>query len=62
MSLNATLKISYIGYIASKYIGKGQKNLTITLQEDTETLDEVVVVGYGTVRKADLAGSVSRFG
>ena len=56
---NATLKISYIGYIAQNILVKGQKNLTITLQEDTETLDEVVVVGYGTVRKADLAGSVS---
>lgn len=56
---NATLKISYIGYIAQNILVKGQKNLTITLQEDTETLDEVVVMGYGTVRKADLAGSVS---
>ena len=56
---NATLKISYIGYIVQNILVKGQKNLTITLQEDTETLDEVVVVGYGTVRKADLAGSVS---
>ena len=53
---NATLKISYIGYIAQNILVKGQKNLTITLQEDTETLDEVVVVGYGTVRKAALAG------
>ncbi len=59
MKPNATLKISYIGYIAQNILVKGQKNLTITLQEDTETLDEVVVVGYGTVRKADLAGSVS---
>lgn len=56
---NATLKISYIGYVTQTIAVKGQKNLTITLKEDTETLDEVVVVGYGTVRKADLAGSVA---
>lgn len=34
-------------------------SLKLTLKEDTETLDEVIVVGYGTVRKADLAGSVA---
>ena len=37
----------------------GQRNITVTLHEDSEALDEVVVIGYGAVRKADLAGSVA---
>ena len=38
---------------------KGQHTLNITLKEDVESLDEVVVVGYGTMKKKDLTGSVS---
>ena len=56
---NAKLQISYIGYVSQTIALDGRTELKITLQEDTEELDEVVVVGYGTVRKADLAGSVA---
>lgn len=44
-----TLEISYIGYITQRV--KAQPNLNVTLTEDTKTLDEVIVVGYGTVKK-----------
>ena len=56
---NAKLKISYIGFLAKEVVVDNQQSLRIVLQEDSQALDEVVVVGYGVVRKADLAGSVS---
>lgn len=56
---NAVLQFSYIGYAPSDMAVNGQRTIDITLKEDSRNLDEVVVVGYGTVRKADLAGSVS---
>lgn len=59
VSPNATLVFSYIGYKSVEVPVGGQKNLTVVLHEDSEALDEVVVIGYGTVRKADLAGSVA---
>lgn len=56
---NATLQVSYIGY-NTQDIPVGNKSfLNITLKEDTETLDEVVVIGYGVQKKADLTGSVA---
>lgn len=51
VSENSILQVSYIGYITQEIKVGTQKNLTITLKEDTETLDEVVVVGYGSQRK-----------
>lgn len=56
---NAVLVCSYIGYKTVEVPVNGRKSLTVTLREDSEALDEVVVIGYGTVRKADLAGSVA---
>ena len=56
---NATLIISYIGYKNQEIKIKGQKNLNIKLIPDNEMLDEVVVVGYGSMKKSDLTGSVS---
>ncbi|MDR2920019.1 MAG: TonB-dependent receptor [Tannerella sp.] len=56
---NATLQISYIGYLNQEVTVKNQENIKIVLLEDTEVLDEIVVVGYGTVKKRDLTGSVS---
>lgn len=56
---NAILQISYIGYLPQEIEVGSQSSFNITLKEDSQALDEVVVVGYGTVRKADLAGSVS---
>lgn len=53
---NATLVISYIGYKTIEI--KASDNLKITLREDAEALDEVVVIGYGVARKSDLTGSV----
>ena len=54
----ATITVTYIGYKTQEITLKpGQKNIKITLQEDSETLDEVVVVGYGTMKKSDLSGA-----
>lgn len=58
VSPNATLIVSFIGYKTEEIPLNGQRNVKVSLQEDTEMLDEVVVVGYGTMRKKDLTGSV----
>lgn len=57
---SGTLQVSYIGYKTQEIVIKGQKNLEIVLKEDTEVLDEVVVVGYGVQKKATLSGSVAQ--
>lgn len=61
-SINAgpadVLTITYIGYNRQEISVGGQTNINIQLQEDTQTLDEVVVVGYGTQKKTNLTGSV----
>lgn len=54
----ATLVISFIGYQTQEVVVTPGKALNITMKEDTEVLEEVVVVGYGTMRKKDLTGSV----
>lgn len=59
VAANTTLEISYIGYKSEQLKAVVGKILKITLREDTEMLDEVVVVGFGTQRKADLTGAVS---
>jgi TonB-linked SusC/RagA family outer membrane protein len=56
---NATLVISYIGYVSTEVPVRNQRNISVSLSEDNKMLNEVIVVGYGTVKKADLAGSVS---
>ncbi len=53
----ATLKISYVGFISTELPAK--EHMTVYLEENSEILDEVVVVGYQTVRKADLTGAVA---
>ena len=53
------LIISYIGYLNEEVDVANQISITVSLQPDTEALDEVVVIGYGTVLKRDLTGSVS---
>ncbi|MDR1369192.1 MAG: SusC/RagA family TonB-linked outer membrane protein [Dysgonamonadaceae bacterium] len=55
---DATLIISFIGYITQEV--KASKDMKIVLSEDTKILDEVVVVGYGTMRKKDLTGSIAQ--
>lgn len=54
-----TVEISYIGYQTQNIIATGGKILSITMKEDAELLDEVVVVGYGTQKKVNLTGSVA---
>ncbi len=55
---NAILVVSYIGYANQEIKVGNQNTLSITMKEDAEVLDELVVVGYGTVKKSDLTGSV----
>lgn len=59
---DATLVISYIGYLSQEIVPGVRDNLMISLQPDTTVLDEVVVIGYGTVKKKDLTGSVAAVG
>lgn len=54
----ATLEISYLGY-KTKEVKVGNGPVNVTLSQDNETLNEVVVVGYGTMKRADLTGSVT---
>lgn len=56
---DAVLEISYIGYLTYETKVGSQTKLAVTLREDSQSLDEVVVVGYTTQRKADLTGAVS---
>ncbi len=56
----AILVISYIGYQTQEIKIGGKTEIEVTLLEDSQTLDEVVVVGYGTQKKSDLTGSVVR--
>lgn len=61
-SENATLTVSYIGYKTQDVPVNGRRQLNIVLNEDNEMLDELVVVGYGTMKKSDLTGSVASLG
>lgn len=57
---NATLVVSYLGYSDKEVNVKDQKNIKIVLSEDANLLDEVAVIGYGTIRKKDLTGSLNQ--
>ena len=59
VSSKATLIVSYVGYTSKEVAIGGRQQLQVTLAENAEMLNDVVVIGYGTVKKADLAGSVS---
>ena len=54
-----TLEISYIGYVTQQIKVGNETTLNIILKEDSQALDEVVVVGYGVQKKVNLTGSVS---
>ena len=56
---NGVLKITYIGYKDQKISVAGKGSINVTMEEDAASLDEVVVVGYGTMKKKDLTGSVA---
>ena len=53
------IEVSYIGYLTQETVINNQKSIRFLLKEDTKTLDEVVVIGYGVQKKADLTGSVA---
>jgi TonB-linked SusC/RagA family outer membrane protein len=55
---NSVIQVSFIGYKTTDVPVNGKTQLSITLKEDTELLDEVVVVGYGQMKRSDLTGSV----
>ena len=62
-SVNATqngqLEISYVGYTTQRVKVNGRQNITVVMQEDAQTLNDVVVIGYGTMKKSDITGSVT---
>ena len=56
---NATLVISFVGYITQEISLNGKTNVEVLLKEDNQMLDDVVVIGYGTQKKADLSSSIA---
>lgn len=62
VSENATLQISYIGYLKQEIAVVEKSQVNVILVEDSELLEEVVVVGYGSIRKKDVTGSVVSVG
>jgi TonB-dependent SusC/RagA subfamily outer membrane receptor len=62
VSQGQTLVVSYVGYITKEIKVGAQAHYDVTLEEDKKVLDEVVVVGYGTMKKSDLSGSSSSIG
>ena len=62
VSPNATLVVSYIGYIKQEINLNGKTSVNVILKPDLQSLDEVVVIGYGTAKKSDLTGSVASIG
>ncbi len=59
-SAGDVLEISFLGYVTQSITVSDQTSISITMAEDTAQLDEVVVIGYGTAKKSDLTGAVSR--
>ena len=56
---NATLNISFVGYVSQKVAVAGKNNLKIVLKEDVARLNDVVVIGYGVQKKSDLTGAIA---
>lgn len=56
---NATIVISYVGYSTQEIAVNGRQTIDIVLSEDVEMLDELIVVGYGTLKKSDMTGAIS---
>ncbi|MDA9887474.1 SusC/RagA family TonB-linked outer membrane protein, partial [Flavobacteriaceae bacterium] len=57
---NQTLEVSYLGYVAQSILFTGQDSISVSLAEDQNELDEIVVTGYGTQKKSNLTGSISK--
>ncbi|MDR0833671.1 MAG: TonB-dependent receptor [Candidatus Symbiothrix sp.] len=62
LPVNATLEVSYLGYTKQEVSVAGKTTINITLAENAKDLDEVIVIGYGTIKKADLTGAVASVG
>lgn len=58
----ATIDISYIGYLPQSFVVKDMKPLSVTLKEDTQALEEVVVIGYGVQKKSVVTASIAKVG
>ncbi|MBQ8711554.1 MAG: TonB-dependent receptor [Prevotella sp.] len=58
-SQNGQLEVSYVGYETQRVKIAGRQNIVIVLKEDAQTLNDVVVIGYGTMKKSDISGSVA---
>jgi TonB-linked SusC/RagA family outer membrane protein len=58
-SAEAVLVFSFVGYVSQEILAGGQNTIDVVLEPDKVSLDEIVVIGYGTVKKSDLTGSVS---
>ena len=56
---DAVLNVSYIGYVTQTVAVSGKTNLSVVLQEDVQTLEDVVVVGYGVQKKETVVGAIS---
>ena len=59
---NSSIEVSYLGFTTQQIPVNGRARIDITMREDSEFLEEVVVIGYGTVKKRDLTGAVSSVG
>ena len=59
---NQTLEISYVGYETQEIIFTGQDSLSVTLEQDLNELEEIVVTGYGTRKKSHLTGAIAKLG
>ncbi len=59
---NATLEVSFMGYVTETVAVNGRTTLAIVLHEDSEALEATVVIGYGTAKKSDITGSISSVG
>ena len=59
VSTSSTIEFSYIGYLKQSVAVNGKIKIDVSMQEDSEVLDEIVVVGYGTQRRQDVTGSIS---
>ena len=59
VSEDAILRVSYIGYLEQEVATQGKNSIEVTLMEDTKTLDELVVVGYGIQKKVNVIGSIA---
>ena len=57
---NAQIVVSYIGYLTQELAVNNQKTLAVSLKEDSQSLDEVVIVGYGSQKKVNLTGAVEQ--